>query len=153
MLFGFWKLIVCLFHYFTVYVKIRCFIILITPSGSTWSPYISSIQFTNPLHFTRLELANSDINNPDSFAAFLASRGRAYVLSEEPLGTPVQGFNDHGCNCYSGGEALNIECLMPGAWRAMVDWLAKVRDPGFSEDVLVLREVGGEELGEGAGEK
>lgn len=73
----------------------------------------------------------------------MAARCRAYVLSDKPLGTPVQGFDDHGCNCYSGGEALNIECIMPSAWRGMVDWWKRVHgEPRFAEDVLVFKEIG-----------
>ncbi|RJE17419.1 hypothetical protein PHISCL_10244, partial [Aspergillus sclerotialis] len=100
----------------------------------SWSPHITAIVLTNPLHYSHLHLTGSDLADPRSFAAFVASRCRAYVLSEEPLGTPVQGFRDHGCNCYSGGEALNIECLMPKVWGSMLQWLERVHsETGFGE--------------------
>ncbi|BCR91300.1 uncharacterized protein ACHE_70143S [Aspergillus chevalieri] len=102
---------------------------------------------TSPLHFTHIHLAESDPSSPDSFAAFVASRCRAYVLSEEPLGVPVEGIRQHGCNCYASGEALNIECIMPRAWKAMLEWLERVHaDPDYYETKLVVKEVSIDEL-------
>lgn len=116
-------------------------------AGNSWRPYISALCLSNPLHFTHVHLTDSDPADPDSFAAFVASRCRAYVLAPEPLGVPVQGFRQHGCNCYSSGEALNIECIMPSAWRAMLQWLENVhKDPGLCEPRLVIRDAGFDEV-------
>lgn len=45
----------------------------------------------------------------------MSKRGRAYLLSKEPIDTPLSGREDYGCDCYSSGEALYTECIMPGA--------------------------------------
>lgn len=68
---------------------------------------------TNPLHFTHIHLVESDPSSPDLFATFVASRYRAYVLSKEALGVPVEGIRQHGHNYYLSGEAFNIERIMP----------------------------------------
>ncbi|PLB45748.1 hypothetical protein P170DRAFT_500300 [Aspergillus steynii IBT 23096] len=123
-----------------------------------WHTRISSICLTNPLHFTHLELSPDihtiiDCDSPTtptssvpSFASFIATRCRAYVLSQEPLGLPVPGASAHGCNCFSSGEALNVECIFPRACDAMLDWLdLTYREPGFCEDRLQLVEFDGED--------
>lgn len=69
----------------------------------------------------------------------MSSRCRAYVLSEQPVDDPVTGSQLHGCNCYSSGEALNVECIMPSAWKSMLEWLEKCHaDPTYGEVVLVV---------------
>lgn len=71
----------------------------------------------------------------------MSSRCRAYVLSDRALDDPVPGAVDHGCNCYSSGEELNVECIMPKAWRSMLQWLEKAHeDPNFGEVQLVLQD-------------
>ncbi|KAH8423336.1 uncharacterized protein LDX57_001094 [Aspergillus melleus] len=141
----------------------------------TWHTRINSICLTNPLHLTHLELStNTDIDvNVDvdsataaptsptssfpassSFATFIATRCRAYVLSEEPLGLPVPGAAEHGCNCFSSGEALNVECIFPRACDAMLAWLDKTyREPEFCESAYEVVEFDGEdgELSAGGG--
>ncbi|RMJ27394.1 hypothetical protein PHISP_01710 [Aspergillus sp. HF37] len=108
----------------------------------SWRPHINALCFASPLHFTHVDLVDSDPDDPASFAAFVASRCRAYVLAPDPLGVPAQCSGEHGCNCYSSGEALNNECIMPRAWRGMLEWLDSVHaDPGFCEPRVVIRDV------------
>lgn len=77
--------------------------------------------------------------NPDSFTAFVSSRCIAYVLSPDELGKLQIGYRSHGCNCYSSGETLNSECILPRAWPHMLSWLDKVyRDRGYAEQVVVM---------------
>ncbi|KAL4926827.1 uncharacterized protein BDV17DRAFT_299410 [Aspergillus undulatus] len=131
---------------------------------STWSTHISAICLANPLHTVTTDLlpleleaetqvesnGNGTTNggpNQASFPAFLSSRCRAYLLSPEPLGFRLENSESqkHGCNCYSSGEELNAECIIPKAWRSMLGWLGKVfEDEGFCEQQLLGREVGGE---------
>lgn len=134
----------------------------LTTAGESWNTRINSICLTNPLHFTHLELNTVDDANNDtdaapaspsasSFASFIATRCRAYVLSEEPLGIPVPGAADHGCNCFSSGEALNIEGIFPRACEAMLAWLNMVyQEPDFCEAGFEVLEIDGEE-GSGSG--
>lgn len=64
------------------------------------------------------------------------------MLSDEPTGVPVLGFREFGCNCYSSGEALNVECIMPKAWRSMLDWLNQLAaDPQYAEPQLVIKQA------------
>lgn len=112
-----------------------------------WRGIISGIGLTNPLHFKHVHLTDEDADEEGSFAWFLERRCRAYVLSPEGLGTPMEGFGLHGCNCYSGGEELNIECIMPRAWGHMLEWLERVHaDQGVCEPKLVIRDVEVDEL-------
>ncbi|RDW72311.1 uncharacterized protein DSM5745_07483 [Aspergillus mulundensis] len=120
---------------------------------SNWCTNISAIALANPLH-TKFDLheintpTKNTTSDPTSFASFISSRCRAYVLSPEPLGLPISITEtqelDHGCNCFSGGEALHAECIMPSAWRHMMAWLGRAfEDQGLCEAQLVVREVGG----------
>lgn len=117
-------------------------------TGSAWSPYISSIAFCNPLHYKDIDLADEIGDNPDekiskdSFRQFLLTRCRAYLLSPEPRGVPVPGIHEHGCNCFSSGEELNIEGIVPASWKEMVQWLEMVHaDPEYREDVVDVRTI------------
>lgn len=74
----------------------------------------------------------------------MSSRCRAYTLFPEPLGFPLprSDAEKHGCNCYSSGEELNAECIMPKAWRHMLEWLRRAyEDEGFSEAQLFIQDV------------
>lgn len=68
-----------------------------------------------------------------------SQRGRAYLLSKEPLDTPLPGRAEYGCNCYSAGEPLYTECILPVAKESFLryfDIVAKV--PSYEEvEVLV----------------
>lgn len=77
-------------------------------------------------------------------------RGRAYLISPHPLETPLTGREEFGCNCYSSGEAVHTECIMPRCYRSMLDFFQLVADvPGYQE----LEAVGfaGAEDGDGDG--
>ena len=50
------------------------------------------------------------------------------MISSEDLGTPLTGRKDFGCNCYSSGEGLYLECIMPKAHRSMLDYFKVVGD-------------------------
>ena len=59
----------------------------------------------------------------------------------------MEGFQQHGCNCYSSGEALNIECVLPKAWKNMLEWLGRVHaDPEYTEEKLKIKEINMDEL-------
>ena len=61
-------------------------------------------------------------------------RARAYLLSPEPVDTPLEGRKEFGCNCYSAGEETYTECIMPQAHKAMLSFLKLVADvPGYEE--------------------
>ncbi|RAL00678.1 uncharacterized protein BO80DRAFT_356447 [Aspergillus ibericus CBS 121593] len=116
-----------------------------------WRPYISAICLSHPLHLASLDLGTQpNTEDPSSFAAFISSRCRGYMISNQPVGLPVASSHDHGCNCYSSGEALNIECIMPQAWKNMLEWLDQTfADPNHCEARLVIREFSGNGLPEG----
>ncbi|KAJ5608909.1 hypothetical protein N7528_009476 [Penicillium herquei] len=103
-----------------------------------WQPYISGICLGDPQQTTYADLDMGTIGDPLSFTSFIASRCRAYVLSSEPLGTTQAGYRLHGCNCYSSGESLNSECIIPAAWKDMLQWLDTLyKDPEHSEHVML----------------
>lgn len=119
---------------------------LVVLSGSIWYSYISSMVFCNPLHNKGIEIVdesgNSRSEEGDSFRRFLLTRCRAYLLSSEPRGVPIPGIDEYGCNCFSSGEALNIEAITPAVWKDMVQWLdAKYADPEHKEEILDVRSV------------
>lgn len=102
--------------------------------------------FCNPLHHKGIEFldngGNSRSEEAHSFRQFLLTRCRAYLLSPEPRGVPIPGIDLHGCNCFSSGEALNIECITPAIWKDMVQWLeAMYADPKHQEEILDVRSI------------
>ncbi|KAE8390225.1 hypothetical protein ETB97_005554 [Aspergillus alliaceus] len=108
-----------------------------------WRPYISAIALTNPLHSIDVELAVTDETSA-SFLAFVSSRCRAYVISDEPQGFLVPGARRHGCNCYSSGERQHIECIMPRAWEHILEWLNLAHaNQTMYEAQLEMKEVTG----------
>jgi hypothetical protein len=83
----------------------------------------------------------STLTDPKSFTAFLASRGRAYVMSSDEVGKFQSRYRDHGCNCYASGEEFNAECIMPHAWRDMLAWLDLLYlNPDYAEQVMIRAE-------------
>ncbi|KAL8675227.1 MAG: hypothetical protein Q9168_000347 [Polycauliona sp. 1 TL-2023] len=61
-------------------------------------------------------------------------RTRAYIQSDEPLGTPMTGREDFGCNCYSAGQNETLERVMPVAYTDMLKFFQLVKDvPGYRE--------------------
>ncbi|KAJ9298698.1 hypothetical protein DTO271G3_3665 [Paecilomyces variotii] len=120
-------------------------VMCLAENWSEWNSHISAMCLANPLHYNGIHLfpdpssASSETEN--SFENFISSRCRAYVLSDRPVNDPVAGAADHGCNCYASGEELNVECIMPKAWKSMLEWLGKAHaDPNFGEVQLVLQE-------------
>ncbi|KAL4936022.1 hypothetical protein BDV06DRAFT_233771 [Aspergillus oleicola] len=128
----------------------------------TWQQHISAICLANPLHKAAYDLSTSNPTSTEtsnslfpSFASFLSSRCRSYLLSPEPLGfsLPASEREEFGCNCYSSGEELNVECILPRAWGSMLAWLDRAyADEGFGERELLIREIGAGDIGENKGE-
>ncbi|KAL9640192.1 MAG: hypothetical protein Q9204_000820 [Flavoplaca sp. TL-2023a] len=68
------------------------------------------------------------------FAKFWEERTRAYIQSDEPVGTPLTGREDFGCNCYSAGQNEVLERVMPTAHSEMLKFFQLVNDvPGYRE--------------------
>ncbi len=64
----------------------------------------------------------------------LGQRTRAYIQSDEPVGTPLTGREDFGCNCYSAGQNEVLERVMPMAHSDMLKFFQLVNDvPGYRE--------------------
>ncbi|KAJ5103753.1 hypothetical protein N7532_004282 [Penicillium argentinense] len=104
-----------------------------------WRPFISGICLGNPLQEVNADIDMSTVTDPSSFPAFVSSRCRAYVLSDEKVGTRHSGYRQYGCNCYSAGEACHTECILPSAWRDMLKWLDVLyKDPSYAEKVVII---------------
>lgn len=102
--------------------------------------------FCNPLHHRGIEIVNEDGNSRseegDSFRRFLLTRCRAYLLSPESRGVPIPGIDQFGCNCFSSGEALNIEGITPTIWKDVVQFLEVMHaDPEYQEEILDVRSI------------
>ncbi|KAL8887759.1 MAG: hypothetical protein Q9192_006278, partial [Flavoplaca navasiana] len=68
------------------------------------------------------------------FVKFWEDRTRAYIQSDEPVGTPLTGREDFGCNCYSAGQNEVLERVMPMAHSDMLKFFQLVNDvPGYRE--------------------
>ncbi|GAM41283.1 hypothetical protein TCE0_042f14298 [Talaromyces pinophilus] len=116
----------------------------------TWKPSISGICFSRPQHQKHnLTLDSTDdddddddtVPEPGSFAHFISTRSRAYVLSDKPLEWPVPGTLQHGCNTYSGNEPVNHEDVIVSSWQSMLQWFDKVyADPSYEEVEFVIEE-------------
>ncbi|KAL9102680.1 MAG: hypothetical protein Q9163_002202 [Psora crenata] len=69
-----------------------------------------------------------------TFKEFWAKRARAYLIHNEPVGTPLLGRETIGCNCFSSGEAKHTECIMPHAYKSMLEFFQLVHNiPGYEE--------------------
>lgn len=103
---------------------------------------MSGICLADPLQSTFVDLDMSKLTDPTSFVAFLASRCRAYVLSQDERGTRQPLYDSYGCNCYSSGEPLNCESIIPHAWPDMLGWLDLLyKDPSYAEPVVIRSNV------------
>ncbi|KAJ5667065.1 hypothetical protein N7507_002929 [Penicillium longicatenatum] len=112
-----------------------------------WKPYISGICLGDPQQIASTDIDMETLTDPSSFTSFLASRCRAYLLSSTPLGSRMAGYRLYGCNCYSSGEGLNIECIIPASWRDMLKWLDMLaKNPDYSEHVMLRAEDMDEEM-------
>ncbi|CAO1600063.1 MAG: hypothetical protein LQ349_000158 [Xanthoria aureola] len=68
------------------------------------------------------------------FKKFWEEHTRAYLQSDELVGTPLTGREDFGCNCYSAGQNEVLERVMPVAYKDMVMFFQLVKDvPGYHE--------------------
>ena len=110
-----------------------------------WKTSISGICFSRPQHQKHnLTLDSSDDTVPEigSFAHFISTRSRAYVLSDKPLEWPVPGTLEYGCNTYSGNEPLNHEDVIVSSWQSMLQWFDKIyADPSYEEVEFVIEEA------------
>lgn len=59
----------------------------------------------------------------NSFKLMIEQRARAYLISQEPLETPLSGRDEFGCNCYSSGETTYVERIMPMAHKKMLGYV------------------------------
>ncbi|KAJ5137441.1 hypothetical protein N7526_003674 [Penicillium atrosanguineum] len=104
-----------------------------------WRPYISAMCLADPLQSTNVEIDVGTLVDPTSFTAFMSSRCRAYIVSQDEADTPQMGYRHHGCNCYSSGETENSEGIMLSAWPHMLAWLDILyNDRTYAEEVVVM---------------
>lgn len=138
--------------------RLACVFKLMPWPGTSWKTSISAICFSRPQHqkhdltatITEEDVAAEGETAPErgSFAHFISTRSRAYVLSDKPLEWPVPGTLDHGCNTYSGNEAVNHEDVIISSWRSMLQWFDKVHaDPSSEEVEFVIEETVEDEVG------
>jgi hypothetical protein len=130
-------------------------LILMLSPGTSWKTSISGICFSRPQHQRHNLVANNaeyddDDTAPEtgSFAHFISTRSRAYVLSDKPLEWPVPGTLEHGCSTYSGNEPVNHEDVIVSSWRSMLQWFDKLHaDPSYEEVEFVIEETVDDEEG------
>ena len=59
----------------------------------------------------------------------------------EPLGTPLSGRRHFGCNVFASGEDTYVECIMPHAREAILDYFKLVsRSPDFEDPPIDIAE-------------
>lgn len=131
---------------------------------SEWSTRVNGICLIAPLHGLEDLLPTSPspsspstIQAPaaeattSSFTHFISTRCRAYVVSDKPAGTLVEGRAEYGCNVYASGEKLYVECIIVRAWRDMLGWLGKLGggEEGCEEVWEMPEEDGKEGKGDG----
>jgi hypothetical protein len=104
-----------------------------------------------PLHSKEVDVTldpkpsqtNDDLDS-GSFAEFVSTRCRAYVLSGKQVDWPMPGALDYGCNTYSSGEELNEECIIVSAWKSMLVWLDRLHaDPTYKEVQVTIEQAVG----------
>lgn len=55
-------------------------------------------------------------------------------MAQYPAGNPLSGREDFGCNCYSSGEGVYSEGIMPSAYKHMLGFFQLANDvPGYEE--------------------
>lgn len=95
---------------------------------ATWASRVNAVALFAPMHTIDDLLIPSDYSGT-SFAHFIANRARGYILSDSPVGDLSSAPFDqskYGCNIYSSGEAKYEECIMPKAWRNMLQWFHRL---------------------------
>ncbi|KAJ5628834.1 hypothetical protein N7490_011062 [Penicillium lividum] len=119
-----------------------------------WKPYVSGICLGDPQQTTHSDIDMGALTDPSSFTSFFASRCRAYLLSSTLCGSRMGGYRMYGCNCYSSGEGINTECIMPASWKDMLEWLDVLsNDPTYSEHVMLRGEDMDEDMRRGLEEQ
>ena len=76
---------------------------------------------------SRPPFLSSPQQNPRPFAQDQANRkqrARAYIISQEPLDTPLTGRDEFGCNCYASGETTYVERTMPMAYKSILTYVS-----------------------------
>ncbi|KAJ6131598.1 hypothetical protein N7523_001304 [Penicillium sp. IBT 18751x] len=93
---------------------------------------------TDPLQSTNAEIDVGKLADPNSFTAFMSSRCRAYVVSQDEADKPQVGYHHHGCNCYSSGETEDSEGILLSAWPLVLAWLDILyKDDSYAEVVVM----------------
>ena len=107
--------------------------------GTFWWPHISCIGLVNPEQMANVDFNLAELKDPKSFASFVRDRGRAWVLSNNPLGTREVGLGTHGCNCYSSGEDKKISCMVSRGLAHIMTWANLMHQiPSLAEDIVVV---------------
>ncbi|KAH8692987.1 Arb2 domain-containing protein [Talaromyces proteolyticus] len=111
-----------------------------------WNQHISAMCFAEP-HYRKHEWGTEHaadshaVPAKESFARFISTRCRAYVLSAQPVEWPVPGTLEYGCNTYSSGEPMHSEATIVSCWRNMLQWLDKLHaSPSYEEVELIIQE-------------
>jgi hypothetical protein len=117
-------------------------------SGATYSSVVDGIALINPQHQVQ------DLPTNEAFSDFLSRRGRAYLVSQSELDTPVPpaAARSTGCNAYSSGEPLYEEAAVVRCWPAVLRWFRGLhQDPAAHEEIPIVTD-GTEEDDKGAEE-
>ena len=81
-----------------------------------YSSRIGGVCLTSPQHNME-ELGTGD------FAAFISRQCRIYLVSEESLGSYIEGRKEYGCDCVASGETQYPENIIVEALDHMLGWL------------------------------
>ncbi|KAL9033059.1 MAG: hypothetical protein Q9214_007693 [Letrouitia sp. 1 TL-2023] len=93
-----------------------------------WAAKVTAIAITTGPVWTGRDVEK------ENFKTFWSQRARAYVVSDEPVETPLTGREDFGCNVYSAGENAHVECTTPKAYKKILQFFKLVEDvPGYRE--------------------
>jgi hypothetical protein len=95
-----------------------------------WESRIAAIALTDPQHSIKNIEHEMKKQVDPGFKDFLGARTRAYCLSEEPMGTPLEGRKLYGCNCYASGEAIYGEAALPFCMGDLLGWFKLVAGLG-----------------------
>lgn len=108
---------------------------------------MSAMCLADPLQSTNIGFDMAKLADLTSFSAFISSRCRAYIVSQDEVDMPQIGYRHHGCKCYSSGETQNSEGILPRAWPRMLAWLDILyRDRTYAEEIEVMGADMDEEL-------
>ncbi|KAJ5551125.1 hypothetical protein N7461_005823 [Penicillium sp. DV-2018c] len=88
-----------------------------------WRPHIACMALINPGPLSD-DLDVGDATDNKSFAHFFQTRCRAWVLSDLPIGTLVDGGrDDYGCNTYSCGEDRSTSSMITRGLGHICSWM------------------------------